>query len=154
MASKPDNASLGSQLSLKDSSLTLVQTVRMRSHLGLVLCVIAGFQLLGGHWAVLQTAAWVGMVIDYSKSDGVEAGITKTFDGKHPCQLCLSITKNKQKEGKQTANISSAKLYLVCQTSRWSLTPPAAFWQLATSFYPFRSAILQPSVPPPRQYLG
>lgn len=154
MAAEPDSNSRGSQLSLKDSSPILVKTTRMRSRLGLLLCVIAGFQLLGGHWAVLQTAAWVGMVIEYSKSDGVEAGIAKTFDGKHPCQLCLSIAKNKQKEGKQTASISPAKLYLVCQTSRWSLTPPAEFWQLASPFYPFHGAILQPSVPPPRQYLG
>ena len=42
--------------------------------------MIAGFQLLGGHWALLQTAAWVGMVIDYSKTEGVEAGITNAFD--------------------------------------------------------------------------
>ena len=53
----------------------------MRSRLGLALCMIVGLQLLGGHWAILQTAAWVGMVVDYSKSEGVEAGITKTFDG-------------------------------------------------------------------------
>src|SRR5262245_56281649 len=82
----------------------------MKSRLGLILCMIAGWQLLGGHWAILQTAAWVGMVIDYSKTEGVEAGITKTFDGKHQCQLCLSIAKNKEKEGKQTANLNLAKL--------------------------------------------
>jgi hypothetical protein len=64
------------------------------------------------------------MVIDYSKSEGVDAGITKTFDGKHPCPLCLSIAKNKQKEGKQTANVSAANLYLVYQAPQWVLTPP------------------------------
>lgn len=150
---KTDATSLGPQLSLRGSSPILVRTTRMRSRLGLVLCLIAGFQLLGGHWAVLQTAAWMGMVIDYSKSDGVEAGIAKAFDGKHPCQLCLSIAKNKQRESKQTANVSPAKLYLVNQTSRWSLTPPVAFWQLATSFYPFHGTSPRPPVPPPRQYL-
>ena len=126
----------------------------MRSRLGLVLCMIAGFQLLGGHWALLQTAAWVGMVIDYSKTEGVEAGITKAFDGKHPCELCLSIAKSKEKEGKQTANLNLAKLYLVYQAPQWALTPPAAFGELEVSLYLLHGTTLKPSVPPPRQYLG
>jgi hypothetical protein len=70
----------------------------MTRRLGVFLCLIAGFQLVGGQWAVLQTAAWAEMIIDYSKSEGVEASITKTFDGKHPCKLCLSIAQNKQKD--------------------------------------------------------
>jgi hypothetical protein len=116
--------------------------------------MIAGLQLLGGHWAILQTAAWVGMVIDYSKSEGVETGITKTFDGNHPCQLCLSIAKNKEKEGKQTANVSPAKLYLLNQAPQWALTPPAVFGQLEVSLYLLNGATPKPPVPPPRQYLG
>jgi hypothetical protein len=116
--------------------------------------MIAGLQLLGGHWAILQTAAWVGMVIDYSKTEGVEAGITKTFDGKHPCQLCLSIAKNKEKEGNQTANLNLAKIYLVYQAPQWTLTPPAAFGELEVLLYLLNGITLSPSVPPPRQYLG
>jgi hypothetical protein len=126
----------------------------MKSSLGLVLCMIAGLQLLGGQWAILQTAAWVGMVVDYSKSEGVEAGITKTFDGKHPCQLCLSIAKNKEKEGKQTANVSPAKLYLVYQARQWALTPPAVSEELELSLYLLNGTTLKPPVPPPRQCLG
>jgi hypothetical protein len=126
----------------------------MKSRLGLVLCMIAGLQLLGGQWAILQTAAWAGMVVDYSKSEGVEAGITKTFDGKHPCQLCLSIAKNKEKEGKQTANVSPAKLYLVYQARQWALTPPAVSEELELSLYLLNGTTLKPPVPPPRQCLG
>jgi hypothetical protein len=126
----------------------------MKSSLGLVLCMIAGLQLLGGQWAILQTAAWAGMVVDYSKSEGVEAGITKTFDGKHPCQLCLSIAKNKEKEGKQTANVSPAKLYLVYQAHQWALTPPAVSEELELSLYLLNGTTLKPPVPPPRQCLG
>ena len=116
--------------------------------------MIAGLQLVGGHWAILQTGAWVGMVIDYSKSAGLEAGIKKTFDGKHPCQLCLSIAKNKEKEGKQTANASPAKLYLVYHAPRWALTPPAVFGELEVSLYLLNGSTLKPPVPPPRQRLG
>jgi hypothetical protein len=116
--------------------------------------MIAGLQLLGGQWAILQTAAWVGMVVDYSKSEGVEAGITKTFDGKHPCQLCLSIAKNREKEGKHKANVSPAKLYLVYQSRQWALTPPAVSGQLELSLYLLNGTTLKPPVPPPRQSLG
>ena len=90
----------------------------MRSRLGLVFCMIAGLQLLGGHWALLQTAAWVGMVIDYSKTGGVEAGITKAFDGKHPCELCLSI-REEQGEGGQANGKSQP-----CQTLSRLPSPP------------------------------
>lgn len=114
--------------------------------------MIAGLQLLGGHWAILQTAAWVGMVIDYSKTEGVDAGIAKTFDGKHPCPLCLSIAKNKEKEGKQTTNVSPAKIYLVYQAPGLALMPPAAFWELEVALYQLNGTTLRPSVPPPRQY--
>jgi hypothetical protein len=116
--------------------------------------MVAGFQLLGGHWAILQTAAWVGMVIDYSQSEGVETGIAKTFDGKHPCQVCLSIVQNKEKEGKQTANLNLAKLYLVYQAPRWALLPPAASGELEVSLSLLNGMTLKPAVPPPRQYLG
>lgn len=88
------------------------------------------------------------MVIDYSKTEGVEAGIAKTFDGKHPCPLCLSIAKNKEKEGKQTANVSPGKIYLVYQAPPLALTPPAAFWRLEGSLHSLNGVTLGPSVPP------
>jgi len=119
-----------------------------------VLCLIAGFQLLGGHWAILQTAAWVGMVIDFSKTEGVEAGITKTFDGKHPCSLCLSIAQNKEKEGKQTTNLNLGKLDLVYQAQEWALSPPPARGEVDVPTYLLTGSTHKPSVPPPRQALG
>jgi len=127
----------------------------MTCRLGVLLCVIAGFQLVGGHWAVLQTAAWAGMIIDYSKSEGVEAGITETFDGKHPCKLCLSIAESKQKEDKHKGtNVGLAKLYLAHQTSGWAVAPPSAFCELGVSTSSLFSCDTSPPVPPPRIALG
>ena len=85
----------------------------MKSRFAAFLCAMAVFQLMGGHWAVLQATAWVGMLVKYSEAEGVEVGITKTFDGKHPCDLCLSIAKNKQTEKKQSSQLDAAKIYLV-----------------------------------------
>jgi len=56
---------------------------------------------LGAHWTVLQTAAWVGMIIDYSESAPLMTALKKTFDGEHPCQMCVSIQDGKQTERAQ-----------------------------------------------------
>jgi len=56
----------------------------MKSTFAAFLCLMAVFQLMGAHWAILQTAAWMTMLVKYSESEGVEVGISKTFDGKHP----------------------------------------------------------------------
>ena len=35
----------------------------------------------GGHWALLQSVAWVGMAIQFSHTDGISIALQKTFDG-------------------------------------------------------------------------
>jgi hypothetical protein len=122
----------------------------MKSRLAVFLCVIAVFQLIGGHWAVLQATAWIGMVVKYSQSEGMEAGISKTFDGKHPCDLCLSIAKNKQTEKKQSARIDAAKIYLVTAAQRWVLQPPGNSWCLRPTNVSLLGCDRSPPVPPPR----
>jgi hypothetical protein len=122
----------------------------MKSRLSAFLCAMAVFQLMSGHWAILQATAWVGMLVKYSESEGVEAGISKTFDGKHPCDLCLSIAKNKQAEKKQNAQLDAAKIYLVAQTQRWTLQPPRSSWCLRTTIVSMGGCDSSPPVPPPR----
>jgi hypothetical protein len=66
--------------------------------LGQVLSVFVCIYLAGGHWAVLQTAAWAGMLADYGRSYGVEKAVAMTFDGDHPCKLCCKIEAAKKRE--------------------------------------------------------
>jgi hypothetical protein len=122
----------------------------MKSRLAVFLCVIAVFQLIGGHWAVLQATAWVGMLVKYSQSEGMEAGISKTFDGRHPCDLCLNIAKNKQTEKKQSSRIDVAKIYLVASAQRWVLQPPRRSWCLRSTSVSLFGCDSSPAVPPPR----
>lgn len=56
---------------------------------------------LGLHWAVLQTVAWAGMLVAYSKDATASEAISKTFDGQHPCPLCKAIEQGRQQEKKQ-----------------------------------------------------
>jgi hypothetical protein len=122
----------------------------MKSRFAAFLSVMAVFQLMGGHLAVLQVTAWVGMLVKYSEAEGVEVGISKTFDGKHPCGLCLSIAKDKQTEKKQSSQFAAAKIYLISHIQRWTLQPPRYFWCLKTPIASLLSCDNSPPVPPPR----
>jgi hypothetical protein len=65
------------------------------------LLVVFGLSLtLSLHWTVLQSVAWMSMLVQYSQ-DGLPKALTKTFDGKHPCDLCKMVQKGKQTEEKQ-----------------------------------------------------
>lgn len=57
--------------------------------------------LSGLHWSLLQCAAWTGMVIDYSRERGVATGLRETFDGDHPCAMCLAIRSARTDEHQQ-----------------------------------------------------
>lgn len=76
---------------------------------GLPLVIIAVFSLAGGHWAVLQSVAWTGMILSYSKEAGLPAAIEKTFSNRAPCKLCKAISAGKQKEGRTQTIASDAK---------------------------------------------
>ena len=65
------------------------------------LCVAAALIIaVGGHWAVLQSVAWVSMAVNYSQTDSIDVALEKTFSGKNPCKLCLAVKKGKQEEKK------------------------------------------------------
>jgi hypothetical protein len=118
------------------------------------LCLLAAFQLLGGHWLVLQTAAWVQMVAHYSSSDGLEAAFSKTFDGRHPCDLCNKIAQKKAAEKKQFVQLAFGKTNLLAQENFLTLHPPAVFWQLSGTEEAFCKSSHKPQVPPPRKLIA
>lgn len=122
----------------------------VRPRLSSFLCLVALFQLMGGQWAVLQATAWVNMLVKYSKTEGVERGILHTFDGQHPCSLCLSIAKSKQTEKKQSPKALLAKLFLIDCIQGWTFVPPCYSWELGLSRTSLRSCDRSPPVPPPR----
>ncbi len=70
---------------------------RLGGLLSLWLCLY----LAGGHWAVLQTVAWSGMILNYSRVHGLQKGVEETFDGKHPCPMCKKVTEGVHNESAQ-----------------------------------------------------
>jgi hypothetical protein len=67
-----------------------------------VLMVIFGcLHLTGGPHALVQSYAWISMIIQYSKDDGLAKGVKDTFSGERPCPLCKKIDAVKKDEAKQ-----------------------------------------------------
>lgn len=104
---------------------------------------------VGGHWAILQSVAWVSMVAAYSQEGGVQAAIVKTFSGKAPCQLCKIVKEGKKSEQEHEQQQLLVKLDLFSE-------PPQSLFQ-APPFEPVLSPGARhalawadaPPVPPP-----
>jgi len=122
---------------------------------GKLMLVLALSLSLGAHWALLQTAAWTGMVISYSRSSGLAAGLSATFDGKHPCPLCHLIKKgraaeNKPAEQKHQGSVKTDHLIAIVTANPLSLRSTRCFQrpaQLLQQPFEWREP---PPKPPPR----
>ena len=58
---------------------------------------------VSGPWAVLQSVAWVGMVISYSQDATISEAVSMTFDGEHPCKMCKVVKEGRKAEQEQPA---------------------------------------------------
>ncbi len=71
------------------------------AHLAVIAALAVGS---GAHWVVLQGVAWGTMLVEYSRGASLTEAVTKTFDGQHPCKLCLTIEgAEKQQQQEQAA---------------------------------------------------
>lgn len=141
-----------SQLTLRRETPTLQLPVRAK--LVRVLIVFALVCAIGGHWAILQSVAWVGMVMNYSQSFPLQEALVKTFDGKHPCKICKVVQAGRSAEKKPESLKVETKLdfFLVSKQVIFLLTPQAPFQMANISLMPARSE--SPPTPPPRPLLG
>lgn len=81
----------------------------------LALCLLmAAFILsIGLQWACLQTAAWVGMIMRYSREVSLPVAVEMTFDGNHPCKLCKAVKSGQENQTKQDINPTMQKFNLI-----------------------------------------
>ena len=87
-----------------------LSTTRLFHRIARFLVLIAAVQILGGHWAVLQSVAWAKMLVEYAQQDPLRVAIVKTFDGEHPCSICHTVSDGRKKEEKREATITVAKI--------------------------------------------
>jgi hypothetical protein len=105
---------------------------------------------VGGHWAVLQSVAWVTMAVEYSQTDSWEVALKKTFSGEKPCKLCLAVKEGKEQEQKQAVLKIETKLDFVCLTPLAFVHPALPFTVLSPSSDVALPRAEAPPVPPPR----
>ena len=121
----------------------------MARRLGILICALAVFQVLGGPLAALQTIAWIRMAVTYSQDDGVGAGIAKTFDGKHMCSLCKAIAKKREGEQKDLGDVLVNKIYLQCPAAPVQFFPPEFYWLHQLDNSVGKESSLEPLLRPP-----
>ena len=105
---------------------------------------------VGGHWAVLQSIAWVGMAVNFSKTAPLSVALKKTFDGDHPCRLCVAVKEGQQDEQKRSVIKVETKLDFLCFRSVAYLPPelPVTLLPVSSEFALPRAHA--PPLPPPR----
>ena len=65
---------------------------------------------VGAQWPLLQSIAWLNMLVTFSAEEGIHQAVVKTFDGKHPCKLCKFVEEGKQAEKKSPTQQTLKKL--------------------------------------------
>ena len=105
---------------------------------------------VGGHWAVLQSVAWVSMAVTYSQTDTLDVALKKTFGGQHPCKLCIAVKEGKQEEQKQPVLKIETKLDFVCLQAIAYVHPALPSTLLSPSSEVALPRAEAPPVPPPR----
>lgn len=57
--------------------------------------------LMQGPAVLIQEIAWVRMLVTYTQERGLTRGVVETFDGSHPCDLCVKASEIREGEGQQ-----------------------------------------------------
>lgn len=109
---------------------------------------------LGFHWALLQSVAWVGMVVSYSQDATLGVALIKTFDGNHPCNLCKAVREGQESEKKQAALKVEIKKEYWSDTAITLLSPPSSFTLLPALSLSAPHRAETPAVPPPRSFFA
>src|SRR5262245_18723158 len=126
----------------------------MLKRLGHILLIIAVLTAAGTHWLVLQSVAWTNMLMDNLQTSSLAQAVGRTFDGKHPCNLCKQIVKGKRTEKKSEMRVDWKKLEFSYAPSIFVFNPPSFSWEVRAPddlAVPLSHA---PPVPPPKATLS
>ncbi len=90
------------------------------------------------------------MLVKYSARTSLTEAIAKTFDGEHPCALCLAVQKAKGSEKKSDLQPVAPKFNLFLVRASSPFVPTAQPFR----YFPHRGIVCtrsdSPPVPPPR----
>lgn len=123
------------------------------ARLFLVMGLIAS---LGWHRGVLQSVAWVGMVVQYSQDASMAEAFEKTFDGQHPCRLCLTLREHQNSDPDSEAQRVSGvpKLDPAHPWQAFELEFPPSVTGISGGLFLAQARLEPPPTPPPRGSFG
>jgi hypothetical protein len=114
------------------------------------LVVLALVVTTGGHWLLLQSAAWVGMTVKFSQSESFSTALKKTFDGDHPCKLCQIVKAGKTSEKKRDLEKIDIKFEFTFVAGTSGLFPPRPIRHFIPETERAAARADAPLHPPPR----
>jgi hypothetical protein len=119
--------------------------------LGSLLAALALFVVAGGHWIVLQSVAWAGMLASYSRTAPMTVAVAETFDGAHPCPLCKAVTAGRKSERGAAPMVKAmGKIFALVAAVAAMATPRAKafnYGRPAEADYPARFAGPEAPIP-------
>ena len=117
-----------------------------------ILIAAALMTSIGLHWAVLQSAAWAGMIISYASEGTVIEAVQKTFDGQHACSLCQKVKQGRESDESQPSQTSQSlkKLQAVLVVIPRLLVPAGEKTSFVVMGEEEAKRSERPAMPPPR----
>jgi hypothetical protein len=109
----------------------------LKSRFARALALLAALHLIGGHWVVIQSVAWVTMIVDQSQDATLVEAIGKTFDGRNPCPLCKAVATGQDQERERQDDIVETGSKLIAVLSVEAPAAPRSFSEV--NYFP-RSA--------------
>jgi hypothetical protein len=104
---------------------------------------------IGLHWPLLQSVAWLNMIVCFAKEQGFQQAVATTFSGKHPCKLCKFVTAGQKAEKKQTKEVTSKKFDLFAVTTAPFIFSTPVFHRFAEPLQCLETRACAPLAPPP-----
>jgi len=106
----------------------------------------------GAHWLLVQGAAWAGMLAARSGRETVARAVTTTFDGAHPCRVCLLVKRGAARDSAPRASVAPASVdFAFSGSPRFALRADAARAADAGARSDVSSVVPVPPVPPPNR---
>mgnify|MGYP006289436687 CR=1 FL=1 len=67
------------------------------------------FTIAGGHLLVVQSVAWVNMIVEFSQTSDLADAVVMTFNGSSPCKLCKAVDAGQKAQSKIPASVKADK---------------------------------------------
>ncbi len=122
----------------------------MTTPLGKWFVVLAVIFATGTHWFFLQSIAWVGMAVEFSRTEPIAVALEKTFNGQHPCGLCQVVDAGRKAEKKADIQKPETRLDFFCESVAALLDDPAPFIRPVPPHHFWTDFLDSPALPPPR----